>query len=211
MSAAAQTTISRSDLRLPTWLEYDDEVHVYLCDGAPMRAATEWLREVGVGLDYDNLPPFIQRNVSRARWRSKIVHRSWAESFLDLLLIDEVPDEALVQLQKALDLTNSRTFEPLTLEQAYADRELWLAGTPDFVGLLDERYAIADLKGTHKLDEHYCSMQLTTYAELVDRTLRRRGIEPPDWELWVLWVPLNKKAKLVQVERDYTGFELLYE
>jgi hypothetical protein len=208
----SRTKISPSDLLRPRWLEFDAERHIYYVDEMPLRSVTETLQAAGIGMDYDALHPAAQKYVRRAKWRSKHVHASWAASWLGMLLEDEVPEAALPQLQAAMQLSSEVQMDTLAVETPMACRELDLAGTEDWIGYRELRLAIVDLKGTAKIDGESEGLQLTAYAQLASRTLRRRGIDvaPEDFELWVLWSPKKGKPEWIEFEHDPVGFERIY-
>ena len=198
-----------SDLSPPPWFTYDDPHHVYFCDGVPLRGVTETISEAGYGPDYDAMPPFITRNVIKAAWRSDLVHRTFAESFLGLADIDSVHPVAHQQIEAALRLAVEYRMDAVALEHAVVSRAMWLGGRLDFLGLVKGRYALVDLKGTAKLDEPYCALQLTSYMKLVQATLARNGAEAPNFDLWVMHLPWKKTARMVPLRADETGFRMM--
>ena len=144
-------------------VQFDEATHTYTLDGAELPSVTHIIRYLAVD-KASNADP---NAAAIARERGTLVHQEamlfdYTNSFSSDINSDCAPYlEAYVQFV--------RDYQPKweLIEHPMADEAAGFAGTLDRFGLIDDEYAILDIKTSYKVDMPSLSAQLAAYNQLL--------------------------------------------
>lgn len=149
-------------------LEYDDDSHLYICDGVIVPSVTQLLKR-RFGRKYEGVPKYILNNAARL---GTMLHESIeqaeltgnAEGYILPSECSEIRDEfkGYLSMKKQYGFVVEKNELPLIIPYK---GEIIAAGRMDLLlSDRDGRLGVADIKRTAKLDEQYLAYQLTLYG-----------------------------------------------
>lgn len=163
-------------------VEFIKDTHTYLVDGIVTPSVSTILRATIFADKYRDVPEHVLQN---AAFFGTAIHHA-VEHDSDMLL----DDEQVKVFDRWKRLQKTHNIVPLKQEQV-VHYGLDYAGTFDMIGSIDGNEALIDIKTTYNLDKEYLSWQLSMYAYAY-------GF---DGDLYAVWLPKRKGAKLVKIER----------
>ena len=163
-------------------LEFRAADHAYLLGGRQIPSVTQVLAGCGLS-DYSAVPAEVLARKARI---GDEVHRAIREIEAGTLDWASVSPEAAEYLPAYIAFRASGRFVPEIIERPMAAelRGMPCAGTPDQIGLFDDRYTILDFKTTTAVERHW-AWQLAGYR-LLARELSIPG--GPDFGRMVVWL-----------------------
>lgn len=149
-------------------LEYDDENHLYICDGVIVPSVTQ-LMQRRFGSKYDGVPRYVLNNAARlGNMIHHVIEKAEAlKDASDYILSEpeyEVADEfrSYLAMKKRWGFTVEGNEMPLLIPYK---GEIIAAGRMDLLLMnKDGKLGVADIKRTAKLDENYLRYQTTLYG-----------------------------------------------
>lgn len=154
-------------------VQFDEATHTYTLDGVELPSVTHIIRYLAV----DKAKNADPNAAAIARERGTLVHQEamlfdYTNSFSSDIDSDCAPYlEAYVQFV--------RDYKPgwELIEHQMGNKTLGFAGTLDRFGVIDNEYAILDIKTSYKVDVPSLSAQLTAY-----RSLLYKEYSPEKWD-----------------------------
>ena len=185
--------------RWETWeiaghtLEYNDESHLYICDGIIVPSVTTLLKR-RFAKKYADVPEFV---LKRAAWLGTTLHGAIenaeksgdAESYILTETEGAIKDEfsGYLSLKNQYGFTVEGNEMPLVIPYK---GEIIAAGRMDLLLMnRDGQLGVADIKRTAKLDEIYLSYQLTLYGRGIKYCY---GVDPEFYRC--VWLRKKEKA-----------------
>lgn len=175
-----------------TELTFDPDTHTYRLAGKLLPSVSEIISPLGNSEEND----LLEMRLERAAERGTILHAALA----DLLSGDEpeVPSDYEKYMDGVRLFLDEHSLEPYAMEEPTYSERLWVAGTPDFVGLFDGELAILDYKFVSQVAKIKVKAQLNLYAEMTEE----HGLFP-DRLLCVQFLP-GGDYRLYPTARDNT-------
>lgn len=179
-------------------LEYDDDSHLYICDGVIVPSVTQLLKR-RFGNKYNGIPKYILENAARL---GTMLHETIeeaelsgnAEAFEISVERQEIKDEfnGYLSLKKQWKFQSEKNELPLVIPYK---GQIIAAGRMDLLlSNRDGALGVADIKRTAKLDENYLAYQLTLYGRGVKYCY---NVDPKFYAC--IW--LRKKERLYKLLR----------
>lgn len=144
-------------------VQFDETTHTYTLDGVELPSVTQIIRYLAVD-KANNADP----NMALiARERGSAVHEATVMYDYSGEIPDDFPAEYAPYLEAYVQFC--RDYHPKweLIEHPMADAESWFAGTLDRFGVIDNEYAILDIKTSYKVDMPSLSAQLAAYNQLL--------------------------------------------
>lgn len=144
-------------------VQFDEATHTYTLDGKELPSVTHIIRYLAVD-KANNADP----NMALiARERGSAVHEATVMYDYSGEIPDDFPAEYAPYLEAYVQFV--RDYQPKweLIEHPMADEAAGFAGTLDRFGLIDDEYAILDIKTSYKVDMPSLSAQLAAYNQLL--------------------------------------------
>ena len=144
-------------------VRFDEATHTYTLDGKELPSVTHIIRYLAVD-KANNADP----NMALiARERGSAVHEATVMYDYSGEIPDDFPAEYAPYLEAYVQFV--RDYQPKweLIEHPMADEAAGFAGTLDRFGLIDDEYAILDIKTSYKVDMPSLSAQLAAYNQLL--------------------------------------------
>ena len=144
-------------------VQFDEATHTYTLDGKELPSVTHIIRYLAVD-KANNADP----NMAMiARERGSAVHEATVMYDYSGEIPDDFPAEYAPYLEAYVQFC--RDYHPKweLIEHPMADAESGFAGTLDRFGVIDDEYAILDIKTSYKVDMPSLSAQLAAYNQLL--------------------------------------------
>lgn len=144
-------------------VQFDEATHTYTLDGKELPSVTHIIRYLAVD-KANNADPNM---ALMARERGSAVHEATVMYDYSGEIPDDFPSEYAPYLEAYVQFV--RDYKPKweLIEHVMADEESGFAGTLDRFGLIDDEYAILDIKTSYKIDMQSLSAQLAAYQQLL--------------------------------------------
>ena len=154
-------------------VQFDEATHTYTLDGKELPSVTHIIRYLAVD-KANNADP----NMALiARERGSAVHEATVMYDYSGEIPDDFPAEYAPYLEAYVQFV--RDYKPgwELIEHQMGNKTLGFAGTLDRFGVIDNEYAILDIKTSYKVDMPSLSAQLTAY-----RSLLYKEYSPAKWD-----------------------------
>lgn len=158
-------------------VQFDEATHTYTLDGVELPSVTSIIRYLAV----DKANNADHNMALIARERGSAVHEATVMYDYSGEIPDDFPAEYAPYLEAYVQFV--RDYKPKweLIEHPMADETAGFAGTLDRFGLIDDEYAILDIKTSYKVDMPSLSAQLAAYSQLLcadigaDEYAKKRG------------------------------------
>lgn len=144
-------------------VQFDEATHTYTLDGVKLPSVTHIIRYLAV----DKASSADPNMAMIARERGSAVHEATVMYDYSGEIPDDFPAEYAPYLEAYVQFV--RDYQPKweLIEHPMADEAAGFAGTLDRFGLIDDEYAILDIKTSYKVDMPSLSAQLAAYNQLL--------------------------------------------
>jgi len=169
-----------------------EDEHLYLLQGRILPSVTQILKDE----KYNNIPRFI---LEKAAYKGTQVHKATENYDLGNEVYLEQAYEPYLSAYIDFRLENDI---PILERETMVYTEDY-AGTIDFVGKVDDKILIADIKTTSKLYTESVAMQLAAYV-IAHSYNNDNQLE--DYKGAVIWLKKDGKYEYHEIDPDFNGF-----
>lgn len=144
-------------------VQFDEATHTYTLDGKELPSVTHIIRYLAVD-KANNADPNM---ALMARERGSAVHEATMEYDYSGEIPEDFPNEYAPYLEAYVQFCRDYRPKWELIEHPMGSAEFGMAGTLDRFGIIDNEYALLDIKTSYKVDIPSLSAQLSAYRTLL--------------------------------------------